>query len=145
MRLALAALILAAAACPVHADPIQARQDGFKAFKTAFGGMKKMLDGKLAFDAARFQALAADLSKASTAQWQALDRNFPKGSTEGETEALPAIWEQWAGFKAAADKNHAAIEALAEAARSGDQARLKPAFGAVGSSCKGCHENFKGD
>ena len=60
--------LVASLAVTAAEDPIKARKAGFKEFKTAFGGMKKMLDGKVAFDAAGFQKFANDLKTASAQQ-----------------------------------------------------------------------------
>jgi len=34
-------------------------------------------------------------------------------------------------------------DALAEVAKSGDLDQIKPAFGALAKTCKGCHDNFR--
>lgn len=68
---------------------------------------------------------------------------FPEGSGDGETEALPAIWSDPEGFKKAVDMMRDSSAKLAEATASGDQDAVMAAFGAVGKSCKGCHDNFR--
>lgn len=66
---------------------------------------------------------------------------FPEGSEGGH--ALPLIWEEPEKVAAAAEENARATAALAEAARSGDQAAIGKAFKDVGASCKACHERYK--
>jgi cytochrome c556 len=66
---------------------------------------------------------------------------FPEGSEGGH--ALPLIWEEPDKVAAAAEESVVATAALAEAARSGDQAAIAKAFKDVGASCKACHERYK--
>ena len=68
---------------------------------------------------------------------------FPEGSGAGETEALPAIWEQPEKFSTALDDAAMATDALNEAVKSGDRKAIAGAFKQVGESCKGCHESFR--
>ncbi len=71
---------------------------------------------------------------------------FPKGSGPEagvKTGALPVIWEKWPEFKVAAVKMLTASKALDAAAATGDLAQIKPAVGALGGACKGCHESFR--
>jgi cytochrome c556 len=68
---------------------------------------------------------------------------FPAGSDKGETNALPAIWEKPAEFQKAVKALETAAPKLGAAAKSGDAAALKAAFGEVGKACKGCHDNFR--
>jgi len=67
---------------------------------------------------------------------------FPEGSDFGETGALPVIWEKPAEFKAAMDAFVLAAAVLPNAAAEGGRA-YGVAFGDLGKSCKGCHENFR--
>ena len=68
---------------------------------------------------------------------------FTAGSDAGDTKAKPEIWKEADKFKAAADKLQADSVKLSAAAKTGDLAQVKAAFGAVGQSCKGCHDNYK--
>ncbi len=68
---------------------------------------------------------------------------FPQGSGEGNTRALPSIWQAWPKFEAAAMALKTAADDLASAARSGDMAAIGAAAGAVGKACGGCHEPFR--
>lgn len=74
---------------------------------------------------------------------------FPEGSGPGngnpDTDALPAIWTDWAGFEAAAKKfeeETAKLEALAKAK---DLEGFKAQFKAVGQACGNCHDSFRKD
>ena len=68
---------------------------------------------------------------------------FPEGSGEGDTHALPAIWEEPEEFSAAAAEAERATAELRGAAASGDRKTITQAFKAVGLACKGCHENYR--
>lgn len=68
---------------------------------------------------------------------------FPQGSGDGDTAALPSIWQDWAKFEAAAMTLKTAADKLASAAGSGDMAAIGAAAGAVGKACGGCHEPFR--
>ena len=70
---------------------------------------------------------------------------FPTGSGEGETEALPLIWEDRAKFDEAVEEAVNATAALNEAVAGGDKKAVAGAFKTVGAACKGCHENFRAE
>lgn len=72
-----------------------------------------------------------------------LHRLFPEGSNVGESEALPAIWDDAAGFAAAIAKMEEATAAFVDAAKGGDEEAIGGAFRNVGMSCRGCHDNYR--
>lgn len=69
---------------------------------------------------------------------------FPEGSIVGDTEALPAIWENWEAFTAIVDTGVAAAEAGLAAAQAGDVAGYAAALQAIGGTCGQCHQQFRG-
>lgn len=69
---------------------------------------------------------------------------FPPGSDKGPTWALPPVWSDAAGFKAAAAKTEDLAEKLADAAKSGDVKATLAAFATLGKEgCGGCHTTFR--
>ncbi|NQD38168.1 cytochrome c [Permianibacter sp. IMCC34836] len=136
-----------ALSCSVAAaiDPIEARKEGFKAFKKELGAIKKIVEAGDASQQAALLDHAKALDDAAKAQWSKMAEHFPAGSYQGETDALPAIWEKATEFQAAIDKQRTAINGFVAAAQSADPAQWKSAFGQVGGSCKNCHESFKKD
>ena len=70
---------------------------------------------------------------------------FPEGSNEKPSEASPAIWTDFDGFKDAAMKNETAATQLISAAKAGDQKAVVDGFKAVAASCKSCHQSYKLD
>lgn len=68
---------------------------------------------------------------------------FPQGTGTG-TDALPAVWDDAAGFEAAAKRNGELATALAQAAQGGDPKATLAAFAALGrQGCGGCHQTFR--
>jgi cytochrome c556 len=134
--LALSGALVAGVAI-AQADAIAARKDNRKQAGAQMKAIKGIVEAK--GPAAGVVPAAAKLKELSAA-FPAL---FPAGSDKGETKALPVVWTDMAGFKAANKAEGDAIDALAKAAGTGDMAKIGEAFGAVGKACGGCHEKFR--
>jgi cytochrome c556 len=138
-----AALIaVIAAGTALAADPIETRKKTMKAIGGSFGGvMVKMVKGEIPYDAAAAKKAAATMNEAAAGiDIAAL---FPKGSEKGgDTEALPAIWSDAAGFKAAMDKMKSTVAAQAGNVDQGAD-KLKMAVAEIGKTCKGCHDTYR--
>lgn len=103
------------------------------------GVVVPIVKGEKPFDAAALKA-AYDNEDKQCANYDALFApDTQKGATE-QTHALPAIWTDNAGFKAAGGVWYAAAQKLRA---STDLAGLKATLPALGDSCKGCHEKFR--
>jgi len=141
----LAALILPATAMVATAaaprDAIKQRHKNFEAMGKAMKGT--MDEFKLpAPNPAKIRANADALAAAALK----VEAGFPAGTGPEsglKTEALPAIWQKPADFKAASDKLVAATRGFQAAAATGDLARMQAAVGTVGGTCKGCHDSFR--
>ena len=72
-----------------------------------------------------------------------IHRVFQPGSNVGESRALPAVWEDAETFSAAIDAAEKASAAFAEAASGGEAEAIGAAFRNLGSSCRGCHDDFR--
>ena len=120
-------------------DPIKARKDNRKAAGAALRAAKAAIDAKA--DAKAVTAQAAKLKELELA----FVKLFPDNSkTGGETEALPVIWTNAAGFKAASAAADATYDKLAVAAGSGDFAVMLTAWQAIGKDgCGNCHNTFR--
>ncbi len=68
---------------------------------------------------------------------------FPEGSIVGDTDALPAIWENWEAFTAIVDTGVAAAEAGITAAEAGDAAAYSDAVRTLMGTCGQCHGQFR--
>ena len=107
-----------------------------------FGGMAAVIKGKAPYDKDAF-ALAA--SRVATLA-PMLPEGFPAGSLlAGKTDAKPEIWTDPAEFDRFMKNLATRSAALADVAKSGDLARIKPAFGELAQACKDCHEKFRKD
>jgi len=68
---------------------------------------------------------------------------FGPDTKDGDTDALPKIWEQPDLFKQKlADFQKAATD-LDAIVKSGDMKNYGTALGALGKACKSCHDDFK--
>lgn len=120
-------------------DAIDYRQGVFQAIKWHFGTMGAMVKGKMDYDADDFTRRAEIVSQLSHLPWE----GFVEGSYSGDTDALPAIADNWGKFEGGSNMLMEKTAALAAAAKTGDMDQIRPAFGEVGKTCKGCHDNFK--
>lgn len=68
---------------------------------------------------------------------------FPEGSIVGDSEALPAIWENFDAFTAITEVGVAAAESGIAAAEAGDAAAYAAALQAIGGTCGQCHQQFR--
>ncbi len=119
-----------------HTGIYKERADTMKGFGGAAKSLGAMFKGEAPFDLVKVQAAGKMIAqKAPT-----IPSLFPEGTNEGESEALPIIWEDWDGFKAAAALlgERAAVLAAAE-----DPKAAGAAFGAMVKACGGCHEKYR--
>ncbi|HEV7344713.1 MAG TPA: cytochrome c [Devosia sp.] len=68
---------------------------------------------------------------------------FPEGSIVGDSEALPAIWENWEDFTAIAETGRQAAADAIAAAEAGDSAAYAAALKTLGGTCGQCHQQFR--
>lgn len=141
-RIGLAAALGAVALVGAAAaqDAIKARQAEFKELGKRMGAIKDTVidkkGGSMADVAAHAQYIAGKIPQIPS--W------FPKGSDQGETRALPAIWQSFAEFEAKARNAQGLAQALVVAAQGGDPAATAAAFGSLGKDgCGGCHQPFR--
>jgi cytochrome c556 len=133
----LSTLALGVTAVPADSDAIAKRQALMKANGKATGPIVAIMKGG-PFDLAAVQAAL----KAYADAGQKGPALFPDDSkTGGDTEALPAIWENKKDFdarfaKLAADANDALTSIK-------DEATFKTIMPNVLKNCGGCHENYR--
>ena len=147
MKKSLSALLLAATAtllaAPASAqfakseDAIKYRQSALFVMSQHFGRLGAMANGKAPFDAKLAAENAAVLETVAKLPWAA----FGDGTDGGK--AKPEVWKEKAKFAEHADKFQAEAVKLAAAAKTGDLAQLKTAFGPAAQSCKSCHDAFR--
>ena len=121
-------------------DVLKARQAEYKEFGRRMGAIKDTVidkkGGTLAEVAANAEYIAGKIPQIPS--W------FPKGSDQGETRALPAIWQNFADFEAKTKNAEGLAKALVAAAKSGDATATAQAFGKLGQEgCGGCHQPYR--
>ena len=124
---------------------IKARQSMMQLLAFNLGSLGAMVKGEMEYDAEKAGKYAADLKAVAalsqTGMWPegtAMEDEGMKGKTWAKKDA-------WTTYPEVTKKNEALVEAtakMAEAAGGGVDA-MKGAIGAVGASCKGCHESFR--
>ncbi len=124
-------------------DAIEARQGYYQVVKHNAGLLFGMAKGAVDYDAATATAHAENLKTLAMmntgSMWPA---GSDKAAKPGKTRALPVIWET---FPAILEKQTAFVTAsttLAENAGGGLDA-LRANIGALGASCKGCHDTYR--
>ncbi|MDF1599297.1 cytochrome c [Mesorhizobium sp. YIM 152430] len=123
-----------------NAEPIADRKALMKSNGEAMGVLGATAKGEREFDAAAVMAALEQLN--ANAEKFDVEALFPEGSDTGDTKAAPKIWEDMAGFTAAADKFKEAAAAAAAAAPDSRET-LQPQVGAVGQTCGACHETYR--
>ena len=123
-------------------DAIKYRQSAYTVMAAHFGRIGAMANGRVPFDAkaaADNAVIVSDMAKLPfTAFAEGTDKGLPN-------RAKPEIWKESAKFKAAGDKMIAEVAKLDAAAKSGNLDAIKAAVGAVGGSCKACHDDFRAE
>jgi cytochrome c556 len=120
-------------------DAIKYRKAAMTLMNTHVGRVFAMANGRVPFDAKAVQdnaEIAAAVSK-----WQF--SGFVDGSDLGDTKAEPKIWAEMDKFREKANKSQEDLVKLNAAAKTGDIAAVKTAIGAVGQSCKSCHDSYR--
>lgn len=121
----------------VQNPAVMARMDGMKAIGDAMKTISAMAKGEVAFDAATARAAAAQVAR-HAAQTPDL---FEAEETDPKSEALPAIWDNFADFTAKAQDTERA--ALTVAQNLDTAADLTPALTSIGVTCKACHSDYR--
>ncbi|WP_171060467.1 cytochrome c [Poseidonocella sp. HB161398] len=132
-----AAAVTLAAAVPVTAhngvtDPVvMARMHGMKSLGMQLKTLGAMAKGERPFDAAAAQDALALLAEEAGR----IPAQFRDKVTVPQSEARPAIWEDWDDFSARAE----ALRLAAAGLEIADADGLGPALRDLGGACKGCH------
>ena len=102
-----------------------------------------MAKGKIAYDAKQAQTLIGNLKLLLDLD---TSQHWPPGSDNksypNKTAALPAIWTTYPEIGKYGKKYAIAVTELSEVAGNGLEA-LNAKMGALGKSCKGCHDEFQ--
>ena len=146
--LALLASVAALVALPAAAqfqkseDAIKYRQGAFTIMGNHMARIGAMAQGRVPFDAKVAADNAAIVLTVSRLPFGAFGEGTDKGMPN---RAKAEVWKDNAKFKAAAEKMIGEVAKLEAAAKAGSLDGMKSAFGAVGASCKACHDDFRAD
>ena len=120
-------------------DAIKYRKAAFTVMANHFGRVGAMASGKAPFDA----KVAAENAELLTHLSALPAAGFIAGTDKGETRAKPEIWSEADKFKGGMTKMQDEMVKLNAAAKTGDLAQLKTAFGSAAQTCKACHDNYR--
>ncbi|MEJ2031357.1 MAG: cytochrome c [Maritimibacter sp.] len=140
LKTVIGASLLAAAATTAFAystnPDVQKRQETMGMISSGLKKLMPMVQGKADFDAATAQAAFAQIAEYAGN----IPTAFEANTTDAESKASPAIWENWDDFTTKAS----ALEAGAKAGMGVDSLEaMQAAFGPVGGACKACHTTYK--
>ena len=118
-------------------DAIKYRQNALFVMSQHFGRLGAMANGRAPFDAKLAQENAAVLEVVAKLPWA----GFSEGTEGGK--AKPEVWKEKAKFDDLANQFQGETAKLVAAAKTGDLAQLKAAFGPAAQTCKACHDSFR--
>lgn len=145
--MALPALLLAAPASLAHENHVHsthplvdARMGGMTMMVATLAQVSRAAEGegsvaRAAFPASGLAAFARAIPALFTPETAAVE-----GS-----RALPAVWEDSAGFTAQASEFTAATAALEAAARADDRAAFTAALARTKNACQACHTTYRAE
>jgi len=121
----------------------KARQGEMQLRSFNVGPLFGMAKGKMDYDAELASKLANNLKiQLDLDMGRAWKQGTANDAYPGKTTALPKIWTTYPEIADYGKKYANAINELAAEAGNGADA-LKSKMGAVGKSCKGCHDEFR--
>ena len=133
------AAVMAASVALAHSgvkDPtVMARMMGMEAIAAASKTLGDMARGRADFDATKAEAARTDLIRHAGE----ISTLFEVPATDPKSEALPAIWEDFADFTAKGDMLRAAAEALDTSSAASIGAGMRD----IGTTCRSCHSAYR--
>jgi len=120
-------------------DAIKYRQSAMALQNYHLGRLFAMANGQVPFDAKVASEQIEVVAMLNRMQFVA----FTDGSDLGATKAKPSIWSEKDKWAAKVAKSQEDVAKLVVAGRSGNLDQVKAATGAVGQSCKGCHDDYR--
>lgn len=131
--------LLAAGAAFAHEGvknpAVKARMDGMMALGAATKVLGNMAKGEAAYDAAAAEAAVQKIQDEA----DRIAALFEANEDDPKSEALPAIWDNYADFTAKA----VALGEVADAVSVGSLGEVKAAMPQIGAACKACHKGYR--
>lgn len=127
-------------------DQVHYRQAGYSFMSWNMGKIKaQVIDGSVPYNKDQVAAAANAIAAIANSGMGALyspETTLEKLGRE-QTALKAAFFENMDETRSVGGTFVTAANKLASEAASGDQARIKAAFGDVGKACKSCHEKFR--
>ena len=120
-------------------NALEYRQGVFNAMAWSFGPMAAMVKNKMPYDAALFTKHAERVAFLAHLPLE----GFIPDSRVGDTTAKQDVWDNADDFKAKMETLIEESARLATISQVGDLDAIRPQFGAVGNSCKSCHDDYR--
>ncbi|GLK60516.1 cytochrome c [Azotobacter vinelandii] len=143
-----AALLLATLSAEAQLKPeeqIEYRQAGYSFMAWNMGKIKaQVVDGSVPYNKAQVVAAANAIAAIANSGMGSLYGPGTATDQMGDkTRLKPEFFKNLDEANKLARNFTGAVDKLASEAASGDQARIKTAFGEVGKTCKACHDQFR--
>ena len=135
--LTVAAIAVGVTAAMAQQNIIEQRKALMKANGQQSGILARMVRGDDPFDAAKVQVAFAQFAETA----QKFPDLFAENTRNGETRALPIVWEKRADFVAAAAKFGKDVADYKDKVATLDG--LKAAMPVIGKNCGDCHQTFR--
>ena len=133
---------IAATAAVKPETAIRYRQSVYTMIGWNFVPLVKMIKGETPWDA---QAFTLHAERIASLAPQLLE-GFPEGSDKGaKTDAKPEIWQSMDDFRSKMDDLVKQSKALADVAKTGDEAGTRDQFKKTAGACKACHDKYRAE
>lgn len=136
---AVGAVVLLAAATADEQGMIDYRKDVMLSMAAHLTALTELLAGGLEPDKRHVETQATSLGLNA----QLVSSLFPPGSDEGDTSALPGIWQRPEQFLNRAEAAEREGRNLVAAAESGDREFMVQSLRRLADACRNCHRDFR--
>lgn len=136
---AIGAFVLLAVAAADEQGMIDYRKDVMLSMAAHLTALTELLAGGLELDERHVETQATSLGLNA----QLVSSLFPPGSDEGDTSALPGIWQRPEQFLNRAEAAEREGRNLVAAAGSGDREFMVQSLRRLADACRNCHRDFR--
>ncbi|MDE0678771.1 MAG: cytochrome c [Gammaproteobacteria bacterium] len=136
---AMGAVVLLAVATADEQGMIDYRKDVMLSMAAHLSALTELLAGGLELDEGHVETQATSLGLNA----QLVSSLFPPGSDEGDTSALPGIWQRPEQFLNRAEAAEREGRNLVAAAGSGDREFMVQSLRRLADACRNCHRDFR--
>ncbi len=136
---AIGAVVLLAVAAVAEEGMIDYRKDVMLSMAAHLSALTELVAGGLELDERHVEAQATSLGLNA----QLVSSLFPPESAEGDTSALPGIWQRPEQFLARAEAAEREGRNLVAAAESGDREFMVQSLKRLADACRSCHRDFR--